>query len=186
MGRWGRDGARQQTSAASSHSGVCISTAARKSFAPTSVRDSRHDHPDEMCPKMQVVVLERTREPGKKILMSGGSRCNILPAEVDLQADFCSSSPSSAMRAIFASWGVWDCWSWLNDPEHVGIQLELEEASNKWFPASNSSKEVRDKLVKACECVVCLEDVQIVKRPRVVMQSLKCAQNRECTMSSDL
>jgi predicted flavoprotein YhiN len=32
----------------------------------------------------QVVVLERTREAGKKVLMSGGTRCNVLPLEVDL------------------------------------------------------------------------------------------------------
>ena len=99
-----------------------------------------------------MTVLERTREAGKKILMSGGTRCNVLPSEVDLQADFFTDSPTSAMRAIFASWGVWDCWAWLSDPEHVGLPLELEEESYKWFPASNSSKEVRDKLVQACEC----------------------------------
>jgi predicted flavoprotein YhiN len=32
----------------------------------------------------QVVVLERTREAGKKVLMSGGTRCNVLPQDVDL------------------------------------------------------------------------------------------------------
>lgn len=103
-------------------------------------------------PPVQVTVLERTREAGKKVLMSGGTRCNVLPSEVDLQADFFTDSPTSAMRAIFASWGVWDCWAWLSDPEHVGLQLELEETSHKWFPASNSSKDVRDRLVAACEC----------------------------------
>ena len=97
-------------------------------------------------------MLERTREAGKKILMSGGSRCNVLPGEVDLQTDFFTESPQSCMRAIFASWGVWDCYSWLCDPDEVGLALELEEVSNKWFPASNSSKEVRNKLVAACEC----------------------------------
>ena len=96
-------------------------------------------------------MLERTREAGKKILMSGGTRCNVLPAEVDLQQDFFTDSPSSCMRAIFASWGVWECWSWLCDSDHVGLALEFEEVSNKWFPASNSSKEVRNRLVAACE-----------------------------------
>jgi hypothetical protein len=32
-----------------------------------------------------VYVLERTREAGKKVLMSGGTRCNVLPGDVDLQ-----------------------------------------------------------------------------------------------------
>lgn len=34
--------------------------------------------------KGRVLVLERTKEAGKKVLMSGGSRCNVLPTEVDL------------------------------------------------------------------------------------------------------
>jgi hypothetical protein len=29
----------------------------------------------------------------------------------------------------------------------VGLQLSLEEETNKYFPTSNSSREVRDKLV---------------------------------------
>lgn len=99
----------------------------------------------------QVTVLERTREAGKKVLMSGGSRCNILPYEVDLDRDFMTDSPRSAMRAVFSSWGVWECWSWLCEAEHVGLELALEEESNKWFPVSNSSKDVRNKLVAACE-----------------------------------
>jgi predicted flavoprotein YhiN len=96
-------------------------------------------------------VLERTKEAGKKILMSGGTRCNVLPTEIDVQADYFTDSPSSALRAIFASWGVWDCWTWLSDPDHIGLSLQLEEASSKWFPASNSSRDVRNKLVSACE-----------------------------------
>lgn len=103
----------------------------------------------------QVVLLERTREAGKKVLMSGGTRCNVLPAEVDLTEDYFSDSPLGTLRAVFASWSVWDCWAWLSDPEHVGLQLELEDETNKWFPASNSSKDVRNHLVAACEYAPC-------------------------------
>lgn len=67
--------------------------------------------------------------------------------------DFYTDSSKSALRAIFASWGVWQCWSWLSETKHVGLELSLEEESNKWFPTSNSSREVRDKLVRACEYV---------------------------------
>lgn len=104
-----------------------------------------------LCKQGNVTVLERTREAGKKILMSGGARCNVLPYEVDLERDFMTDSPTSAMRAVFSSWGVWECWSWLCEAEHVGLELALEEESNKWFPVSNSSKDVRNKLVSACE-----------------------------------
>lgn len=57
---------------------------------------------------------------------------------------------AGCLRAIMASWGVWPAYSWLSDPAHVGLELELEEASCKWFPASQSAKHVRDALVRAC------------------------------------
>ena len=31
----------------------------------------------------EVLLLERTRDGGRKILISGGGRCNVLPARVD-------------------------------------------------------------------------------------------------------
>ncbi|KAJ9534923.1 hypothetical protein QJQ45_029583 [Haematococcus lacustris] len=99
----------------------------------------------------QVTVLERTPEAGKKILMSGGSRCNVLPLKVDTQADFFSESPPHAVRAVFASWSLAACREWLEDRQlGVGLALSEEEATAKLFPTSNSSKEVRDKLVQAC------------------------------------
>ncbi|GFR47749.1 hypothetical protein Agub_g9514 [Astrephomene gubernaculifera] len=99
----------------------------------------------------KVTVLERTREAGKKILMSGGSRCNVLPLEVDLSADYHSDSAPSAVRAVFASWNLEACRAWLEDPYWgVGVDLQLEEETKKYFPSSNSSREVRDKLVAAC------------------------------------
>lgn len=67
------------------------------------------------------------------------------------------------MRAVFSSWGVWECWSWLCEADHVGLELALEEESNKWFPLSNSSRDVRNKLVSACEYApsVCLQYTQL-------------------------
>lgn len=60
----------------------------------------------------KVTVLERTREAGKKILMSGGSRCNVLPLETDLLMDYVTSSSSSAMRAVFSTWTLEQCLDW--------------------------------------------------------------------------
>eukprot|EP00873_Tetraselmis_striata_P022677 jgi/Tetstr1/442941/TSEL_031003.t1 len=100
----------------------------------------------------QVTVLERTRECGKKILMSGGSRCNVLPKQSILDLDFFSESSKSALRAVFASWSLGDVKLWLESTDGgVGLRLGLEEETNKYFPLSNSSKEVRDNLVAACE-----------------------------------
>ncbi|WIA16857.1 hypothetical protein OEZ85_013789 [Tetradesmus obliquus] len=98
---------------------------------------------------VQVTVLERTREAGKKILMSGGSRCNVLPLAADPNIDFFTASSRGALRAVLASWALQDCKDWLSSD--VGLQLQLEQETNKWFPASNSSREVRDRLVEACQ-----------------------------------
>ncbi|EFJ44188.1 hypothetical protein VOLCADRAFT_106515 [Volvox carteri f. nagariensis] len=128
----------------------------------------RAQAPPQPC--TQVTVLERTREAGKKILMSGGARCNVLPFEVDIHTDYFSESSASAVRAVFASWNLDLCkacfrsrlrdsdscgsgiFSQLEDPHWgVGLDLQLEEETRKYFPSSNSAREVRDRLVAACQ-----------------------------------
>ena len=54
-----------------------------------------------VCPLWQVRVVEKTNEAGKKILISGGARCNVLPDDVDLPRDYVTESSQSAMRAVF-------------------------------------------------------------------------------------
>jgi predicted Rossmann fold flavoprotein len=98
----------------------------------------------------RVVVFERTTECGKKILMSGGSRCNVLPVAATT-SDFVTESPMRGLKSVLASWSVDRCRAWLEDD--VGLALGIEEVTNKYFPLSNSSREVRDKLVEACESV---------------------------------
>ncbi|MDH4046189.1 MAG: NAD(P)/FAD-dependent oxidoreductase [Gemmatimonadota bacterium] len=51
----------------------------------------------------RVVLLERTRDGGRKILISGGGRCNILPSEVEADWFVTDSSPHS-LRNILRSW----------------------------------------------------------------------------------
>ena len=92
-----------------------------------------------------VILLERTPQPGRKILMSGGTRCNVLPVEMRLD-DFVTDSSRNRMRNIFRSWSVDACRRWFTD--EIGLRLACEEASNKWFPESNSAREVRDRLVR--------------------------------------
>ena len=77
---------------------------------------------------------------------------NVLPVEVDLQRDFFTTDGSaSAVRAVFASWPLDECKAWVEDAEEgVGLALEAEMETMKYFPRSNSSREVRDRLVQAC------------------------------------
>lgn len=98
----------------------------------------------------KVVLLERNREPGKKITISGGTRCNVLPKTFDPSIDFFTESSTSALRAVFSQWSLSECKKWLSDKEGIGIPLKLEEETGKLFPVSNSAVEVRDKLVESC------------------------------------
>ncbi|MCA1803518.1 MAG: aminoacetone oxidase family FAD-binding enzyme [Rhodothermaceae bacterium] len=97
----------------------------------------------------RVTLLERTDKAGKKILMSGGTRCNVLPVTMELSDYFTGSSPN-LMKRIFRSWSLGACQRWFT--EDLGLKLACETSSNKWFPESNSAMEVRDVLLnKALE-----------------------------------
>ncbi|MEX0684760.1 MAG: aminoacetone oxidase family FAD-binding enzyme [Balneolales bacterium] len=96
----------------------------------------------------KVMVLERTPQAGRKILMSGGTRCNVLPVKVTLD-DYVTESSRNRMRNIFKSWSVERCHRWFE--EDIGLEMACEEESNKWFPTSNSAQEVRDLLVRKAE-----------------------------------
>jgi predicted Rossmann fold flavoprotein len=108
-----------------------------------------------------VTILEKTDKAGKKILMSGGTRCNVLPVIMKPE-DYVSNSSPNLLKKVFKSWNLEACKTWLDS--EIGIPLATEEATNKWFPESNSAKEVRDKLLESClRLGVKVEYNQIVK-----------------------
>jgi predicted Rossmann fold flavoprotein len=90
------------------------------------------------------MVLERTPDGGRKILVSGGGRCNILPSSVDPGRFVTDSSPNT-LRKILTSWPLAEQRRFFE--EEAGIPLALEAETGKLFPASNSAREVRDKLM---------------------------------------
>src|SRR5690606_25583958 len=51
----------------------------------------------------RVVVVERTRDGGRKILISGGGRCNVLPSELNPASYVTESSPNT-LRKMLLSW----------------------------------------------------------------------------------
>lgn len=92
----------------------------------------------------RVVVVERTKDGGRKILASGGGRCNVLPSAVDPHR-FATDSPPHLLRAMLRSWPIQAQRSFFE--RDVGIPLALEAETGKLFPASNRSRDVRDGLV---------------------------------------
>lgn len=62
--------------------------------------------------------------------------------------DFFSDSRPAAVRAVLGQFPLEEALWWLsNDTDGLGLDLQLEEATKKYFPASNSSRDVRDALV---------------------------------------
>lgn len=91
-----------------------------------------------------VVLLERTRDGGRKIMISGGGRCNVLPSKLS-PAQYVTASSPNALRRMLLSWTLPEQQRYF---EHeLGVPLALERESGKLFPASNRARDVRDALV---------------------------------------
>ena len=92
----------------------------------------------------ETLLLERTRDGGRKILISGGGRCNVLPMEVD-ESRFVTDSSVNTMRKIIRSWPLAEQRAFF---EHdLGIPLVNEPDALKVFPASHKARDVRDGLL---------------------------------------
>src|SRR5215208_2163855 len=90
------------------------------------------------------LLLERTRDGGRKILISGGGRCNILPARVDERRFVTDSSPHT-LRNILRSWPLAEQIAFFE--RELGLTLVEETEAAKLFPASNRARDVRDGLL---------------------------------------
>ena len=91
-----------------------------------------------------VTLIERTPDGGRKILISGGGRCNVLPSALAPER-FVTDSPAHLLRGMLRSWPLHEQRAFF---EHdLGIPLVLEQESGKLFPQSNRAKDIRDGLV---------------------------------------
>ena len=92
------------------------------------------------------LLLERTSDGGRKILISGGGRCNVLPGTFRPEAYVTDSSPNS-LRRILRSWPLSEQRRFFE--VELGIPLKHEDYGDKLFPVSDRAREVRDTLVGA-------------------------------------
>jgi predicted Rossmann fold flavoprotein len=92
----------------------------------------------------ETLLLERTKDGGRKILISGGGRCNILPARVDERRFVTDSSPHT-LRKILRSWPLTEQIAFFE--RELGMPLVEEAETAKLFPASNRARDVRDGLL---------------------------------------
>lgn len=97
-----------------------------------------------------VVLLDGTPDGGRKILISGGGRCNILPS-VAAPERFVTDSSRHTLKNLLRSWPLSEQKRFFE--EEMGLRLLPEEATGKLFPEGNSARRVRDALVamaRAC------------------------------------
>jgi len=92
----------------------------------------------------ETLLLEGTSDGGRKILISGGGRCNILPMRLD-ESRYLTDSSTNTLRRILRSWPLEEQRRFLED--EVGIPLVDEPEWLKVFPASNKARDVRDGLL---------------------------------------
>jgi predicted Rossmann fold flavoprotein len=92
----------------------------------------------------QTLLLERTKDGGRKILISGGGRCNVLPVRVD-ESRFVTDSSPNILRKMVRSWPLQEQIAFFEG--ELGIPLVEEKESGKLFPASHRARDVRDGLL---------------------------------------
>lgn len=99
-------------------------------------------HASGSAPAPRVLVLEGAKRPGAKILVSGGSRCNVTNASVN-ERDFWTAGSPAVVRRILRAFPVPDTIAWFT---RMGITLRGEQ-DGKLFPASNRARDVLQALL---------------------------------------
>jgi predicted Rossmann fold flavoprotein len=92
----------------------------------------------------RVLLLEKNRKPGVKILMSGGTRCNITHA-TDNRGIVEAYGPSGRfLHSALAAFGVQETLDFF---ESEGVATKVEE-TGKVFPVSNRALDVQQALLR--------------------------------------
>jgi predicted Rossmann fold flavoprotein len=94
-----------------------------------------------------VVLIEGARKPGAKILVSGGSRCN-LSNTVVTERDFWGGR-STIVRRVLRAFPVDETITFFRE---LGVEVHAEPGG-KLFPNSNRSREVLDALLRESDRV---------------------------------
>ena len=95
----------------------------------------------QLNPDVRVALVDGARAPGAKILVSGGSRCNVTNTVVT-EADF-NGARAPVIRRILRAFPVHDTVAFFKT---IGVPLH-EEPGGKLFPDSNHARTVLDALM---------------------------------------
>ncbi|HYV35027.1 MAG TPA: NAD(P)/FAD-dependent oxidoreductase [Gemmataceae bacterium] len=95
----------------------------------------------------RTLLLEKNRKPGVKILMSGGTRCNITHATDNRGIVEAYGPPGRFLHSALAALSVDDTVALF---EAEGVATKIEE-TGKIFPVSNKAVDVLDALLRRLE-----------------------------------
>src|SRR6476646_139293 len=92
----------------------------------------------------RTLLLEKNRRTGVKILMSGGTRCNITHATDNRGIVEAYGPPGRFLHSALAAFSVQDTLDFF---ENEGVATKVEE-TGKVFPVSNRAADVLDALLR--------------------------------------
>src|SRR5215470_665730 len=92
----------------------------------------------------RTLLLEKNRKPGIKILMSGGTRCNLTHATDNRGIVAAFGPPGKFLHSALAALGVQQT---IDLFETEGVATKVEE-TGKIFPVSNRAADVLDALLR--------------------------------------
>jgi predicted Rossmann fold flavoprotein len=90
-----------------------------------------------------VLLVEKNRKPGVKILMSGGTRCNLTHATDNRGIAAAYGPPGRFLHSALAAFGVRETIAFF---EAEGVATKVEE-TGKVFPVSNNALDVLEALL---------------------------------------
>ena len=121
----------------------------------------------EMCPEMQVTILERSQHVLAKIAISGGGRCNCTNSFAQVR-DLSEVYPRGhrLLKRLFHLFGPRDAYEWF---ERHGVELTTQD-DECVFPSSQDSKAIIDCFlneahrhgidIKTCTPIQSLDELQ--------------------------
>src|SRR5437588_9093882 len=92
----------------------------------------------------RTLLLEKNRKAGVKVLMSGGTRCNITQSTDNRGIVAAYGAPGKFLHSALAAFGVHETIDFF---EAEGVATKVEE-TGKIFPVSNRAVDVLDALLR--------------------------------------
>ncbi|QDU34092.1 adenylylsulfate reductase subunit alpha [Poriferisphaera corsica] len=101
-------------------------------------------HTARINPNLNILILDSAKQVGTKILVSGGSRCNVTHHKVSPK-DYAGASKNQ-INKILKSYTIKQT---INFFEQIGISLK-QEPTGKMFPTTDSARDVLNALLSEC------------------------------------